>query len=198
VYEELAAPFVLRTPDQINGLFAGIQLVDPGVVPVQRWQPARGRPGPAVPVLGGVGQVGAPVPGTVQAARPAGRPSERHATGSTAGVWVAGDPVSGSPVDPSLDARPASLPLTAPEQEPRRSPRPGRLPDRGSTDGCSPAPTTGMPACTATPTSGSVTRPPGPPSTSPSLRTPRSGPGRSWKPCGTPGSATKSCSNCPR
>lgn len=57
VYEDLAAPFVLRTPDQIRGLFAGLDLVDPGVVPVQLWHPARGRPGAAVPVLGGLGQV---------------------------------------------------------------------------------------------------------------------------------------------
>ncbi len=61
VYEEMAAPFVLRTSEQITGLFTGLQLVDPGVVPVHLWRPARGRPGPVVPVLGGVGQV--PNPG---------------------------------------------------------------------------------------------------------------------------------------
>jgi SAM-dependent methyltransferase len=75
VYEELAAPFVLRTPEQITGLFAGLHLVEPGVVPVQLWQPARGRPGPAVPVLGGVGQVTASVSGMAQAVHPAGWPA---------------------------------------------------------------------------------------------------------------------------
>jgi SAM-dependent methyltransferase len=57
VYEEMAAPFVLRTCEQITGLFTGLRLLDPGVVPVQLWRPARGRPGPVVPVLGGVGHV---------------------------------------------------------------------------------------------------------------------------------------------
>ena len=71
VYEEMVAPFVLRTPEQITGLFAGLHLIDPGVVPVQLWQPSRRRPGPAVPVLGGVGRVSAPVPGTAPG-RPVG------------------------------------------------------------------------------------------------------------------------------
>jgi SAM-dependent methyltransferase len=129
VYEELAAPFALRTPEQITALFTGLHLVDPGVVPVHLWKPARGRPGPAVPVLGGVGYLGAPVPGTAQTARPAGGPRETHAAGSGTGIPVSDGPVSASPPDPDLDVRPDSLPLLAPERGPRRSPGHDRLPD---------------------------------------------------------------------
>ena len=32
IYQELAAPFTLRTRDQIAGLFTGLDLVDPGLV----------------------------------------------------------------------------------------------------------------------------------------------------------------------
>jgi SAM-dependent methyltransferase len=74
VYREMAAPFVLRRPQQITGLFAGLQLVGPGVVPVQLWRPARGRPGPSVPVLAGVGQVTQPSPGNVFTGQPPGAP----------------------------------------------------------------------------------------------------------------------------
>jgi SAM-dependent methyltransferase len=116
VYEELAAPFVLRTPEQVTGLFAGLQLVGPGVVPVQLWQPARGRPGPAVPVLGGVGHVTAAVPGTALAARPSGEPPATHSGGSAVGILVAGNPA-----DPDLDARSGQQLPPAPEPELRRS-----------------------------------------------------------------------------
>ena len=57
IYQELAAPFTLRTRDQIAGLFTGLDLVDPGLVPVHRWRPGRGRPGQPVPVLAGIGRV---------------------------------------------------------------------------------------------------------------------------------------------
>jgi SAM-dependent methyltransferase len=56
-YRDLATPFVLRTHAQVTALFAGLDLLEPGVVPVHLWRPARGRPGPAVPVLGGVGRL---------------------------------------------------------------------------------------------------------------------------------------------
>jgi SAM-dependent methyltransferase len=56
-YQELAAPFTLRTRDQIAALFTGLDLVAPGLVPVHRWRPGRGRPGPPVPVLAGIGGV---------------------------------------------------------------------------------------------------------------------------------------------
>lgn len=116
MYEELAAPFVLRTPEQITRLFAGLQLIDPGVVPVQLWQPTRGRPGPAVPVLGGLGRVSAPVPGAAPDARPAGELSATHPGGLIAGIPVSGNP-SGSAPDPDLDARHGLQRLPAPELE---------------------------------------------------------------------------------
>jgi SAM-dependent methyltransferase len=59
-YQELAAPFVLRTHAQVTALFAGLDLLTPGVMPVHLWRPTRARPGPAVPVLGGVGRLPAP------------------------------------------------------------------------------------------------------------------------------------------
>lgn len=62
VYEKLAGPFTLRTRKQITGLFHGLDLLPPGVVPANRWRPRRSRPGPVVPILGGVGRV--PEPGT--------------------------------------------------------------------------------------------------------------------------------------
>jgi SAM-dependent methyltransferase len=57
LYEELTAPFVLRTREEIAGLFAGFDLVDPGLVPAHRWRPDRRRPGPPVPVLAAVGRL---------------------------------------------------------------------------------------------------------------------------------------------
>ena len=124
VYEELAAPFVLRTCEQVTGLFTGLRLVDPGVVPVQLWRPARGRPGPAVPVLGGVGLVTAPVPGTAQAAQPSGEPPETHSGGSAVGILVAGNPAS-----PDLDALSGQQLPPAPEPDLRRSPDHGGVSD---------------------------------------------------------------------
>ena len=57
LYQELAGPFALRTPIEIAALFAGLDLVDPGLVGVHEWRPRRDRPGPPVPVLGGIGRV---------------------------------------------------------------------------------------------------------------------------------------------
>jgi SAM-dependent methyltransferase len=60
LYEDLAAPFVLRSRQEIAGLFAGFDLVEPGLVTANEWRPRRGRPGPAVPVLAGVGRLREP------------------------------------------------------------------------------------------------------------------------------------------
>ncbi|HEV7625236.1 MAG TPA: SAM-dependent methyltransferase [Streptomyces sp.] len=52
-----AVPYRLRTPEQITRFFAGLELVDPGVVPCPLWRPsdpADASTGFAVPVLGGV------------------------------------------------------------------------------------------------------------------------------------------------
>jgi hypothetical protein len=64
LYEELAGPFTLRTPDEIAELFTGLDLLDPGVVPANQWCPPRSRPGRPVPVLAGVGRVWDPKPAT--------------------------------------------------------------------------------------------------------------------------------------
>jgi S-adenosyl methyltransferase len=49
-------PYYLRSPERIAGFFAGLELVEPGVVPCSRWRPDPGAPGPAqdVATLGGV------------------------------------------------------------------------------------------------------------------------------------------------
>jgi O-methyltransferase involved in polyketide biosynthesis len=59
-----AVPYQLRSPAEIAGFFHGLDLVEPGVVPVHEWHPDPA-PFPAVPVdtLGGVGRKPAP-PGT--------------------------------------------------------------------------------------------------------------------------------------
>ena len=56
-----AVPYQLRSPAEIAGFFHGLDLVDPGVVPVHEWHPDPA-PFPAVPVdtLGGVGRKPAP------------------------------------------------------------------------------------------------------------------------------------------
>lgn len=55
VYADLTTSFTLRTREEVAGLFAGFQLVDPGLVGAHEWRPRRGRPGPPVPVLAGIG-----------------------------------------------------------------------------------------------------------------------------------------------
>jgi hypothetical protein len=45
-----AVPYHLRTPAQIEGFFAGLELIDPGVVPVSQWRPEATPSGPPVKV----------------------------------------------------------------------------------------------------------------------------------------------------
>ncbi|MER7053649.1 SAM-dependent methyltransferase [Streptomyces sp. NPDC000351] len=47
--ESGAAPYILRTVDQITAFFDGLELVDPGVVPVTHWRPEAGS-APAKPI----------------------------------------------------------------------------------------------------------------------------------------------------
>jgi hypothetical protein len=58
--ESGALPYQLRSPDQIAGFFAGLELVEPGVVSVPRWRPdptdADGEPPAEVDAFGGVGR----------------------------------------------------------------------------------------------------------------------------------------------
>ena len=49
-----AIPYRLRRPDQVAAFFDGLELVDPGVVPLPRWRPDPGQPGPDVDSVGGV------------------------------------------------------------------------------------------------------------------------------------------------
>jgi O-methyltransferase involved in polyketide biosynthesis len=51
-----AAPYHLRTPEQITGFFVGLEPVEPGIVPIQRWRPEPDPFGPPAEVatLGGV------------------------------------------------------------------------------------------------------------------------------------------------
>ena len=51
---------VLRSQEEIARLLAGFDLVEPGLVTANEWRPRRGRPGPAVPVLAGVGRLREP------------------------------------------------------------------------------------------------------------------------------------------
>jgi hypothetical protein len=44
--ESGAAPYVLRTVEQITAYFDGLELVEPGVVPVTQWRPDAGSPAP--------------------------------------------------------------------------------------------------------------------------------------------------------
>ncbi|MFJ8192028.1 SAM-dependent methyltransferase [Streptomyces sp. NPDC096094] len=44
--ESGAAPYILRTVDQITAFFDGLDLVDPGVVPVTHWRPEAGSAAP--------------------------------------------------------------------------------------------------------------------------------------------------------
>jgi hypothetical protein len=53
-----AVPYYLRSPEQIAGFFDGLDLVDPGIVPVPHWRPdpSQSGAGSAVYAYGGVGR----------------------------------------------------------------------------------------------------------------------------------------------
>jgi hypothetical protein len=54
-----AVPYQLRTPEQIEGFFTGLTLVDPGLVPVPQWHPdPEPFPLAQIDTLGGVGRKG--------------------------------------------------------------------------------------------------------------------------------------------
>jgi hypothetical protein len=52
---------LLRTHEQVTALFDGFEVITPGIVPANQWRPHRGRPGPAIPALAGIGVLPAPV-----------------------------------------------------------------------------------------------------------------------------------------
>lgn len=55
MYSSSAAPLALRTKEEVEALFAGWWLADPGVVPVQKWHPpSTGPDGPDIPGFVGV------------------------------------------------------------------------------------------------------------------------------------------------
>ena len=37
--ESGGVPYLLRSPDEIGSLFGGLDLVEPGLVPITRWRP---------------------------------------------------------------------------------------------------------------------------------------------------------------
>lgn len=52
-----AIPYHVREPAQVLRFFDGLELVDPGVVPIHQWHPGPGTVDPpAVPALGGIGR----------------------------------------------------------------------------------------------------------------------------------------------
>ncbi|GAA1894358.1 SAM-dependent methyltransferase [Streptomyces sodiiphilus] len=53
-----AVPYHLRTPEQIAGFFEGLELVEPGVVPVAQWRPEVVLTDPSPAANAGVGGVG--------------------------------------------------------------------------------------------------------------------------------------------
>lgn len=58
-YDETGAvPYKLRHPEQIMHFFDGLDLVEPGIVPVNRWRPEPSpfEPGPDVDAFGGIGR----------------------------------------------------------------------------------------------------------------------------------------------
>lgn len=64
LYNDLAGPFTLRTPEQLATLFDGFDLLAPGLVPANLWRPSRLRPDAAIPVLAGVGILRGPEAGS--------------------------------------------------------------------------------------------------------------------------------------
>jgi hypothetical protein len=58
VYDAAGAPVTARTPARITALFDGFELLDPGVVPVDRWRPEGDAPdGSGSDVYGGIGEL---------------------------------------------------------------------------------------------------------------------------------------------
>lgn len=51
-----AVPYKLWTPEEIAGFFAGMELVEPGLVPIPMWRPEPGDEVKALPTLAGVGR----------------------------------------------------------------------------------------------------------------------------------------------
>ena len=52
-----AIPYYVRQPEQVIRFFDGLELVDPGVVPIHQWHPDPGTVDPpVVPALGGIGR----------------------------------------------------------------------------------------------------------------------------------------------
>jgi len=51
-----AVPYRVRTPEQVRSAFRDLELVDPGVVPVNLWKPAEQTPRGDVDAYGGVGR----------------------------------------------------------------------------------------------------------------------------------------------
>ncbi|MCO6009958.1 SAM-dependent methyltransferase [Actinoallomurus purpureus] len=51
-----AIPYLLRTPEQVTGFFAGLEPIEPGIVPIRQWRPESDPFGPPkeVATLGGV------------------------------------------------------------------------------------------------------------------------------------------------
>jgi hypothetical protein len=58
--QKVQPPYVLRSPQQIAGFFAGLELVEPGVVPFTFWRPDQPEPPAHVDGSGGLGYI----PGT--------------------------------------------------------------------------------------------------------------------------------------
>ena len=59
IYRQANAPLLARTSEQIESLFTGFDLVEPGLVPLQQWRPAtEPDPGEEIWGLGGVGRIG--------------------------------------------------------------------------------------------------------------------------------------------
>ena len=55
--ESGAVPYRVRRAEQIIRFFDGLELADPGIVPIHQWRPDPAAPGaPEVPALGGVGK----------------------------------------------------------------------------------------------------------------------------------------------
>jgi len=54
--ESGAVPYRVRRPEQVLRFFDGLELADPGVVPIHQWRPDPSTPKLAVPALGGVGK----------------------------------------------------------------------------------------------------------------------------------------------